>query len=201
MNFRYEALFYLNQWLERDRPYFEGLCCDDHGRQRDVLARAAGFYRIARALPKTYDEGRRYEPVREILSRTQRKLSETEVLSVIRDVQASISEAYGYRGVLSPTTKFLWLWCRDPVLIYDSQARRTLRTKEGDLEGFYEAWYRAYDRHAKDIGAACESLTSVVSYSANPSIPVGYVASIAREPWFRQRVLDIHLWRAGRPPG
>jgi hypothetical protein len=165
------------------------------------IRKAAIYYKVARNLPKKHDEdiGRaRYEPILTIIDKVSASDFSGDNVSSISKVQEEISKAYGDRGVLSITTKLLWLKIRNPIIIYDSQARKALNTGDGDLSGFYEAWRTEYRAHAEDIATVCAKLSSVSQYSCDQTIATqAYVRAISAQPWFQERVFDMYLWHKG----
>jgi hypothetical protein len=195
VNFKYFSLAYLNQWLSKDRRYCDALSSGTTEKQLAALSSAAGFYRIARNLPKKYDKGPRYAVVLDALcSIPETPVSTTEIIPIIHRTRQTISREYGNKGVLSLTTKFMWLRMKHPVIIYDSQARRALGTKDGDLDAFYASWRQRFEDRRAEIAKACSTLPDVVDYCVDPSAGRDYVAQITHQQWFQERVLDVQLW-------
>lgn len=198
----YFSLHYLNMWLRHDRFYHESI---NNGTRKERLVsikKAATYYKVARNLPKEYDEDigyERYEPIVKILDKAIASDFSGDTVKSISKVQDKISRAYGHRGVLSITTKLLWLKIRDPIIIYDSQARKALNTEDGDLSGFCEAWRDEYSRHDKTIASVCGGLHRVAKYSCDQSIATPkYVQEVSAQPWFQERVFDVYLWHKGQ---
>ncbi len=189
-------------WLRHDRFYHESL---NHGTCEERLLsikKAATYYKVARNLRKEHDEDighARYEPILKIIDKVSASDFSGDTVKSISKVQKNISKAYGDRGVLSITTKLLWLKIRDPIIIYDSQARKALNTKDGDLSGFYEAWRTEYSAHSNAIATVCAKLSSVSKYSCDQTIATpAYVKAISTQPWFQERVFDVYLWHKGQ---
>lgn len=205
VSFKYCALHYLNQWLAKDKQYYEALAEGDEGAKLKALKDAAAFYLVARNLHKKYEEKKglpRFKPVLDIIdplaSDTFRGEQLIPELGKVRD---AISDFYGGRKVLSVTTKLLWMKIRHPIIIYDSRARRALKAKPDDVRGYYEKWQRRFLEHSQEIDIACTSLQDVLDYTVKPELATAsYVSEISRERWFKERVLDIYLWHLG-PPG
>jgi hypothetical protein len=199
VSYKYYALNYLNQWLSRDRGYCDEIVAPDRARQRKAIRSAAGFYRIARNLPKEFDIAERFGPVLDIIQSVQPEgVRDEDVLDLIKDTHQRLSRVYGNKGTLSATTKFLWLRIKNPVIIYDSQARKALKTPDQDIGAFYAAWRVRFDADSAEIRSACESLPGVIDYCINPKVGREYVETIAKERWFEERVLDNKLWALGR---
>ena len=202
VHFHYHALRYLDQWLLHDKEYCEGLNNEDPAIRLDALRRAAAFYRVARNLPQRCDSGSgniRYQPVLTVLDAT--KAAHIRAGSLVEDVQrvaTAISTHYEGRGMLSLTSKFLWLKFKTPVIVYDAQARRALGTPEGDLGAYVAGWHECYARHASAIEVAVAGLATVSPFCAKPKIATpDYIGKLATQRWFKERVLDMHLWSAG----
>ena len=125
----YFSLHYLDMWLTHDRFCHASI---NNGTRKEKLIsikKAVTYYKVARNLPKKYDEDigcTRYEPIVKIIDKAIASDFSGDTVKSISKVQKKISEAYGDRGVLSITTKLLWLKIRDPIIIYDSQARKAL---------------------------------------------------------------------------
>jgi len=202
VGFKYSALYYLNQWISKDRRYYQSLAGNDESEKLQVLQDAATFYRVARNLPVLHDEGRglrRYKPVLDIIdAQTSAAFQGEALLPSIKRVRDAISAQYGGREVLSLTTKFLWLRIRSPIIIYDSQARKALDAPLGNIHEFYSQWREMFKRCAQEIDAACTSLQDVGEYVADPIVATPrYIAEMASQQWFRERVLDVYLWHRG----
>jgi hypothetical protein len=200
--FKFCALHYLNQWLAHDRIYCEGLAGKDEAAKLKSLKKAAAFYRVSRNLPEVYDSKKglpRYKPVLDVLeSVTPATFHGDDLIPAILRVRDQISTRYGERGVLSLTTKFLWLKVRSPIIIYDSKASSAVGVRTGDIREYYSKWRRRFNAHAKEIGVACSSLQAVIEYSVNPELATArYVEELSSHQWFQERVLDIYLWHLG----
>jgi hypothetical protein len=187
--------------LRHDRLYHESLNKGTREEKLTSIRKAATYYKVARNLPKEHDEdiGRaRYEPVLEEIDKVGPSDFSGNPVKSISKIQRRISKAYGDRGVLSITTKLLWLKVRDPIIIYDSQARKSLGTSDGDLSGFYAAWRTRFHVHSSAIAIACSKLSSVSKYSCDQTIATpDYVSRISAQPWFQGRVFDVYLWHEG----
>lgn len=201
-SWEYFSLHYLEMWLRHDRIYHESLNNGTREERLISIKKAATYYKVARNIPKKHDEdiGRaRYEPILNVLDKAIAADFSCDTVKAISKVQKKISKAYGDRGVLSITTKLLWLKIRDPIIIYDSQARKALNTEDGDLSGFYEAWRTKYSAHSEDIATVCAKLSSVSKYSCDQIIATpAYVQTISAQPWFQERVFDVYLWHEGQ---
>lgn len=199
--FEYCSLYYLNLWLTYDMGYCQALANGNKNEKLTALKNAGGFYRVARNLPSEYDEKEglaRYEPVLDIIDPLKPIQFENNPVKEIREIEKRISEKYGDRSVLSLTTKFLWIKIKRPILIYDSQARIAVGTKNGDLDTYYEKWREGFKANQGEIGEVCLKLTDMNKYAVNQEIGTKeYIKMISDEAWFHERVFDIYLWNKG----
>ncbi len=199
ITFEYCSLTYLNQWLDRDKEFFEVLNSRDRHQKLDTLKKAATFYGIARNLPKAYDEQKgykRYEPLLNILEKRIKITVSFNLISTINEFNKKISSAYGGRNTLSLTTKMLWLKYRNPFIMYDSQARHALSSRDGDIEEYVSLWHKAFKANAEKVKCACKKLPNLYEYTCEKTTKK-YIKSIINEQWFRDRVFDIYLWNEG----
>jgi len=194
------ALQYLNQWLEHDKKYYEdfnnvNLVKSD---KLNSLKAAATFYKIARNLPTSFEKDmnvERYQPVLDILETISIENITNNVIEELNRVRKSISLQYGGRDVLSLTSKLLWLKFRSPIIIYDSKVRQAVGAFNNNYEDYCKKWNDKYKEHELDIEIACIKLHEVKNYCIDPDVATqDYIKEIAKEKWFRERVLDIYLW-------
>jgi len=199
--FEYCSLLYLNQWLMYDMGYCEALSNGNRSEKLKALKNAGGFYRVARNLPSIYDEKRalaRYEPVLDIIDPLKPDDFKDDPVKEIREIERRISVKYGNKNLLSLTTKFLWIKIKHPVLIYDSQVRNALHTKDGALDVYYEKWREEFKANEGKIIEACSRLPDMNKYAVNQEVGTEeYIREISNETWFHERVFDIYLWNKG----
>lgn len=199
--FEYCSLHYLNQWLSNDRKYCQVLSNEDKKNKLEVLKEAGSFYRVARNLPSKFDEKKglnRYAPVLDILNEIEECQFQDNPAQEIININKEISKRYGKKSVLSLTTKFLWLKIKQPILIYDSQARKALGTKDGDLVNYYKKWHGEFRTNQHDIKKACSKLPDLHLYAFDQKFGTkGYIKDVSSQPWFHERVFDIYLWGKG----
>jgi len=199
--FEYCSLHYLNQWLTYDMGYCQALANGNKSEKLTALKNAGGFYRVARNLPSEYDEKKglaRYEPVLDIIDPLKPIQFENNPVEEILEIEKSISEKYGNRSVLSLTTKFLWIKIKQPILIYDSQARIAVGTENGVLDAYYEKWREEFKANQREIVEVCSKLPDMNKYTVNQEIGTKeYIREISNETWFHERVFDIYLWNKG----
>jgi hypothetical protein len=187
---------YSGYWFKAERHLFEGLASGDQRRRLEAIQKGAGYFRIARNFRKKFDIDRglaRLAPVLGILEQFRSSELTTDTLcETIALLRAQLGAGYGGGDRLSAATKLLWLLRRDPVVIYDSQARSALCGRAGDYAEYVERWRSGYAEHKNAIGEACAALSRPDSNTTTSS------RETAQE-WFRQRVYDIYLWRLGAP--
>jgi hypothetical protein len=200
LTFKCCSLQYLNQWLNHDRISCEALASGDEAEKLKAMKKAADFYRVSRNLRTEHDSKKglpRYKPLLDVLDSQLPETFATNLIEAIERTRDRISRQYGHRGVLSLTTKFLWLKVKTPIIIYDSRARAALGIKATipDLGSYYSIWREQFDDHADEIEVACKSLEHVVEYSVDPKVAsTDYVRDLACQQWFRERVFDNYLW-------
>lgn len=199
--FEYSSLYYLNQWLSYDKDYCLALSGPNQKEKLSALKSAGGFYRVARNLPTAFDEKigiERYQPVLDIIDNLSIDQFEKDPVKKILEIETEISNKYGNRGVLSLTTKFLWLKFKSPILIYDSQARIAVGSKNGDLQDYYEKWLAEFENHKEEIQSVCTILSSLSLYAVDQRLAdKKYIDEISSSKWFHERVFDIYLWSKG----
>ncbi len=200
-NFEYCSYHYLNQWLTHDRNYRLILNSNDKEKKLAALKKAGGFYRIARNLPREFDEKKglvRYQPVLNILDLTSQDQFKENPIKKIREIQNKISKRYGNRNVLSLTTKFLWLKIKQPILNYNSRARIAVGSKNGDLDDYYIKWKNDFRKHLTRIEEICCKLPDLHMYVVDQEVGTKeYIKEVSSKPWFHERVFDIYLWNKG----
>ncbi|MER2528770.1 MAG: hypothetical protein ABTR07_12645, partial [Candidatus Competibacter denitrificans] len=160
-SFEYCSLHYLNQWLSYDMGYCQALTNGNKEEKLIALKKAGGFYRISRNLPSEYDEKKglaRYEIVLDIIDKLESAHFEKNPVKEILAAEEKISERYGNRKTLSLTTKFLWIKVKQPILIYDSQARIALGVRDRDLEAYYDQWSKSFRKDQAKITEVCSKL-------------------------------------------
>ncbi len=198
ISFEYCSLYYLNQWLTNDKEYCEVLSSNDQNKKLAILKKAAAFYRVARNIPTEYDLKKglpRYKPVLDILDTVNKNDFDHNAINKILEIERKISNEYGNTGVLSLTTKFLWLKVKKPVIIYDSQAKQALNITNTKLHDYYLKWNKSFESHKKEIERVCSNLPELHLYTVDQHIGTKeYIQTIVSKRWFHERVFDIYLW-------
>ena len=203
VSYKYCALYYLNQWLSKDKRYSETLATTDRAAKLAILKEAANFYRVSRNLPKAGDEGKklaRFAPVLDILDDIKSSdITRANVIEKIAEISGEISDQYDdAKGKTSLTSKFLWQKVKSPVVIYDSRVRTALKLNSTSYDDYYKCWHRKYRKSVSQIKQACAALPAMHEYAIDQKIGTReYIAEVAQKPWFRERVFDIYLWHVG----
>jgi len=157
-----------------------------NGDPRDAIRRIAGAYRVARNFPRRFDEAvgiPRYEPVVKALAAYPPNIGINPIEAVLR-LTRDLQQIYR-REVLSASSKFLWFAWGGEIIIYDSQALATLRTRSPKLR-------------AKDYPAYCAAWKALFSECSEDVANECARQETSSERWFHERVFDWYLWRSGK---
>jgi hypothetical protein len=188
---------YVERRLRKEQHLLAEFASADRARRLAGLKEASGYFRISRSFALRFDLERgldRLAPVLEVLDRIdQKSVNDNTLTEVVRSSRHEIGLSYGRTNLLSAATKFLWLGHPDVVIIHDSQVRAALGAESGDYDAYVELWRAEYARRRADVDAACNALAD------QPGQIGEEVRSIARDEWFRRRVMDLVLWNAGAP--
>jgi hypothetical protein len=200
------AVEYARYWFARESAMVQGLSAVNRNDRLAALQKAAGYFRVARNLPKAYDVDRglkRLAPALELLEALPiEHLNRTSLSKVIESFRYQLAAAYGGIDRLSAATKFLWLLSRDVVVIFDSQARNALGTSYGDYDGYLKRWYQGYATQEEAIAQSCSRLVvRRKTMTFGEGVSDVQLSDLAAEDWFRRRVYDVYLWRRGAPSG
>ncbi len=183
------AVQYAEFWKKSERGFVSGLTSRNQETRRTSLARAAGYFKVARNFKLEFDERRglpRLAPALEILDDFRATpLTGESFVAAVTSVRRRFAVAYGKNDLLSAATKFLWLMHQHPVVIYDTNVRDALGSPDGDYGLYLQLWDQRYEQHAAEILRATKALARTTDVPADTE-------------WFRRRVLDIHLWNIGR---
>jgi hypothetical protein len=186
---------YAKYWSDGELLAYEGLRQPGRAERLRALQGAAGYFKVARNFHLTFDVRQgleRLAPVLAILEEYRApRLTLARLASTVAVLRTRLGAAYGGGDRLSASTKFLWLLHREPVVIFDSRARRALRAPAGDYSAYLELWHSGYSENREAIAAACGALSKQSSAAA--------LDGAQDREWFRQRVYDIHLWNVGAP--
>jgi hypothetical protein len=126
------------------------------------------------------------------------RVTSNNLTEVVGSLRRRIGERYGNRDLLSAATKLLWLFHRESVVIFDSQARVALGATHRDYDAYLGRWRDEFARTEPAIRKACRALPGRRSaMSLTDEVSADHVREVSRQEWFRMRVLDIHLWNRG----
>lgn len=200
--FEAAAFRYLDQWVLDEEPLRERLLLKSDKTQRAALQKAATFFRVIRTLRRANEDESsvpRLELARQCLARiSAADVSDETFVVVTEDLARELASRYGGGNLLSVASKLLWLKHRHPVVIYDERVRQSLGTKSRDYASYVEAWHDRYMTHEAAIIRACRILPEAHRFlRCSPVLSAGDIRQIAREEWFRRRVMDIFIWLGG----
>lgn len=149
ISFYEAAIQALEGWLKGNVHHHKTLAIGSENEKLTALNMAAKGYKIIRNFVKDYDERiglQRLAPVLEIIDPLKAEDFSEDLVGQILEVRTKLSASYGNRYLLtSATTKFLWIKFRSPIIIYDEQARKALKTATHDLRSYYDAWQSRYN--------------------------------------------------------
>lgn len=201
----YCSLQYLNFWLEYESSFSDSLN-HDTGQSKDrlkTIRHAATYFRVARnisARSSGLQGDERYQPILDVLADVNPIQFTQHVPDQILAVHERLRQALG-KNVLSLTTKFLWLKLKSPIVVFDSQARRALKVREGSPEiyiEYYDKWQSLFQQKRPAIAFACSLLPNLGRFTARPGVATpDYLQSLVSQQWFHERVLDVYLWNVG----
>ncbi len=193
---------YGSYWFSKEREFVAAVSSEDAARRLQGLQGAAGYFKVARTMRKAFDTGRGHERLAPALAVLQqapfRTVTSANVTDVVSSLRRRLGRIYGGTDLLSAATKLLWLFHRETVVIFDSQARRALGTPNGDYDQYVASWRREFSKAEESIRQACSSLEATSFSLARALRPSpSQVRDAASRKWFRMRVFDLHLWRLG----
>lgn len=205
--FDYCALRYLDHWLRTDRRFYLGMASRERNERRETAVAIAKEYKVVRGLRLSIEEKlnkKRLEPVIDMLDKvSDADLEKRGPVVTVEQVRKKLEKLYGI-GLLSFSTKLLWFRFREPVVIFDRNARIALKQRAcdfeaGDYAGFCRAWRKQFEANRAAIAAACERLPRIFSYSefSSDAKSRAEMLRVVREEWFWERVFDQMLWCEG----
>jgi hypothetical protein len=166
---------YAKYWISKERAFVAALASGDYAVRLQALQRAAGYFRVARTMRLAYDVGRGQERLGPALAVLQeapfQRVTAANLSETVGLLRRRLGEVYGDRDLLSAATKLLWLLHRDAVVIFDSQARVSLRTAPGDYDAYLASWRLEFAKAEPDIRQACGSLSDQVRADSSCSAP------------------------------
>jgi len=184
------------QWRDTERALFEGLRSDKRPQRLDALRRATAHFIIARNFSRKFDVqiGReRLDPALDVFDHMRRRpLRASELEHSVMLLATRLGAAYGGRRLISAASKLLWLAHRDPAIIYDSRACRTLRAPAGNYADYLARWRAAFADSEERLRAACARVAA--SSKTDPAL-----AQDVGEDWFCHRAFDVYLYDSGMP--
>ena len=144
------ASAYADKWFREERQLVRGFMSSERASRVVALQSAAGYFKIARNMPRRYDIARgldRFEPAMSILEEPEfRDVDVANLRDTVWSLRRRLAVAYGGKDLLSAATKFLWLSHQSVVVIFDSQARAALGTPSSDYDAYLDQWYAGFAR-------------------------------------------------------
>lgn len=206
----YCALHYLEQWFTKDERYCRiiGDQLFDRAVRLATLKEAMTFYRVARCLrtrkeTKTLEQ--RYGPLLGMLDAINETTYRRDPIRAIYNFQKTVQGIYKKdAGVLSMTTKILWIKMKKPFFILDGNAKRSLKHWTNDIASYNVKWLGEYNDMSDDIIAACNKLPDLAPYVFRGGVgqlplTTTRIRAVFKTRWFRERVFDNYLWNKGTP--
>jgi hypothetical protein len=197
--FNYCALAYADQWLGKDKWFCEIL--PDHNQPEyarlKTLHEALKFYRVTRNWPGNGIE--RFKPLLEILD----EISDSKPSTTLERTQAVAKvvkklKPHTEKELFSLATKMLWIWFKQPFIIFDKNAASSLGLNSlsiNQAEKYYNKWESAFDNEMSGIEEACRHLPQQRSWLKHgDKITDNELESLSGELFFHQRVFDNFLW-------
>ena len=218
-DFRASAEHFLQQWCDPDRKvngkhprYSETDRSFVEQFSRDFtcseLNRFCVCYAVHRTIPGISDTTySKYQAFVDMLKRHRHTLVKREqVPHFIGERVDEMAHHYGKR-FLSAVTKAFWMLRQHPIVIVDSYACKALRrlgfpATEGEYSRYVESWLELSGR-PKESKELSDALTWLPDSPASRSLQDRGIATSeevrnwAKQPWFRDRVIDMYLWFAG----
>jgi hypothetical protein len=204
MNVHYAAYSYLDEYWTVDEPTMGALRLayefgsrDEHKRKnaREALCNFAHHYAVIRTLrDRGPQEPERLRGALDILCGVPDLTTESEAVVAVEKFAGELGNLYGGKP-LSAATKFMWLRFPRRVIIYDSLAWKWLRKhsdlRDGDnYQTYTRLWRASFERHAGDIGLACDELIGIKRFTKAVDIPDEDLSALLSADWFRERVFD-----------
>ena len=203
-NFKFFALAYLNDWWQYDRNFVAGLYPGQSRESRLYwLKEAATYYQVGRRFPEKQDGPERLGKGLDFLDAVLKdvgSLTQQNVDQAVYTLAEKFNEAYGNGVEISAASKFLWIRCKTPVMIYDNRAYTYLTRLGEKIDTGYTS-YRAvclkqFDQRAEVIRAACAELVTVKDFAPDDETGESLKSSVESR-WFHERVFDKFLWWNG----
>jgi hypothetical protein len=200
-SFRLCAEHYLRQWCEQDRELFRGF--SNGPVTCELLHKMCVKYQVYRTVP---GHGlQRYEQFVVMLNRRQNTvMTRQSVPDIVVEELGNMKKAYGVR-FLSAITKAFWMMKRHPVVIYDSNARKGLRSYglppgENNYSVYYHSWFEFFEK--RDTTNALDDASAWLRNPRNArtarKLSSRELKDIVESDWFRNRVADMRLFYAAQ---
>ena len=171
------------------------------------LHRFCVCYAVARTVPGKDPTHGKYQTFVDMLKSHRHTLVTRETMPrFVVDRVDEMATHYG-KKFLSAVTKALWMVKQHPIVIFDSYAYRALvrlgLSPEGDYSKYVGSWLE-FSRRPKESRELSDALARLPESPAARSLEKRSIAETkqvrewAEQPWFRDRVVDMYLWFAGK---
>ena len=198
--FNYCALAYADQWLGYDKDFCKIL--PDRNQPEETrlktLHEALKFYRVTRNWKGSGKE--RFRPLLEVFDEINFSKSSAilDRKQIVEEVVKKLKEPAG-KETFSLATKMLWIWFKQPFIIFDQNAAASLKLNSINVntaDEYYHKWESAFNKNKSDIEEACSQLPKQrawLKYEYQKEIDNELVA-LSGELFFHHRVFDNFLW-------
>ena len=196
------ARHFLEQWYVKEKALYNGIRTDDQKARRESIGKALSIFSVARSLKRAFDVGLgqpRYQPIVVVVDRLLANASPPHPFQQhVEDIAVEIGELYGGNRPISLASKLAWLIYRDPIVIYDSFARRALQYRGSSYADYCHQWTARYKELQDQIAQTSERLATRQEYVGAAQFASSEEnAAVLNSPWFHKRVFDIYLWHVG----
>ena len=203
---RFSAAHYLHQWLTLDKPLFDAA---QDGFSLGLIDRICRKYGLSRNFEGKKKKGIEcFEKIKSEVEKVSEKNhnDRKDLAKAVADAFLNLTKG---QGGLSALSKILWMRMRDPVVIYDGNARTGLellgrRRGDSNYSVFCESWDDAFDHQKDGVSEACKWVRT--SQYARSLVEKRLASetelrSYCTARWFEERVFDIRLWLKGSKDG
>ena len=205
-NFKSFALMYLNDWYEKDRSFMNELSSITKEARLRNLHDAAQYYGVKRNFGGVKSKG--LDAAFTLLENAAQTLTcqSQSVVAIVSQLAKDFEKEYPKQNgkeKVSAASKFLWLRCKSPVVIRDTNAFACLqaascgKVAQSDYGSYSKEWRRQFSKRKARIRSACNQLMGVKEFSLAESLPDQELAALVASRWFQERVFDKFLWWNG----
>ncbi len=207
-NFKSFALMYLNDWYEKDRGFINELTSITKDVRLRTLHDAAQYYGVKRNFGGVKTKG--LDAAFTLLENAaQTAILQTQsIVAVVSQLAQDFESAYpmeGWKEKVSAASKLLWLRCKSPVVLRDTNAFACLQgascgtLPQSDYGAYLREWRRQFSKRKARIRSACSQLVDVKAFSLAADMSDQELRLVVKSRWFQERVFDkFLLWNGDR---